>query len=181
MYPRFLIQCKNEACKKVILRENPAMKFVVGNSRQLSCSDPETGEIVVMPNVWCKHCKKQYTYTEEDCQETSGKTIIERKLMSKRIRSEITVTEKRMLDEADSEDLENGVIEPVKAPVLDDRPTPAGLVKFGQTVKKVEVVEAEETTKAVFVEKKKIDVDLKNVGKSHKKHVEKFETDLSDF
>lgn len=71
---KFIIQCKNVKCKKPILKANPVIKKVTGGFTykgdqaliSLSAVDVLTGEPVVMPNVWCRHCKEKNVFTEED-------------------------------------------------------------------------------------------------------------------
>ena len=116
MFKRFLIRCQNEKCKKVLLRENPAVKFMISNPNQLTASDVDTGEIMVMPNHYCKHCKHKNLFTVADCVETSGKTVLERQLLAKKIHEELTVIEKRILvdSEKEGDDVEDVAISDIE-------------------------------------------------------------------
>ena len=93
---KFIVQC--EFCKKPILRENPAVRTKVGGYSNVSATDIDTGEPVVLPNVWCKHCKKKNLFDKPECfVKTDELTKKEKELLNVDIKSELGKKDKDIL------------------------------------------------------------------------------------
>lgn len=55
--PKNVFQCQNKECNKVILKTHPKAHFHQGREDILTMVDSNTGVPVVLPNVFCPHCK----------------------------------------------------------------------------------------------------------------------------
>lgn len=94
---KFIIQCQNVKCKKPILKENPNSKLSNGNFTwkgeheliNVSAVDIETKEPVILPNVWCKHCKHKNLITAKDLIDTSKMEPEDKKKLNTKIKDEV--------------------------------------------------------------------------------------------
>ena len=90
MSNKFIFQCENKDCRKVLLKENKNAKPGI---RYLMAVDKETGAPVELPNVYCKHCGFKNLVTFENITPTENMTPVEKMSLAKEIKKEISQIE----------------------------------------------------------------------------------------
>lgn len=98
---KFIISCKNEKCKKPILKSNPVVKKTHGSftwqgdlaMMSVSAVDMVTQEPVVMPNVFCPHCKYKNVFEPADILYTDKMSKADKEKLDVKIKSVINSDE----------------------------------------------------------------------------------------
>ena len=90
MSNKFIFQCENKDCRKVLLKENKNTKPGI---RYLMAVDKESGLPVELPNVYCKHCGYLNIVTHENITPTENMTPVEKMSLAKEIKKEISQIE----------------------------------------------------------------------------------------